>query len=151
MSACNIPFHLTREQIIEQLAAHGLKPTEQRLRIAELLMSSPTHITAEQILASVRQGDDPVSKATVYNTLNALVGSGLVRQIQRRSAGRIYRAIAHGDIAEPGSVEAPIGRHRVQRTRMAVVAGGRDRRPPHHKGCPVRQGRRGRFPARRSD
>jgi 23S rRNA pseudouridine1911/1915/1917 synthase len=49
----------------------------------------------------------------------------LVRQIQRRSVGRIYQAIAHGDIDRPGSVDAPIGRHRVQRTRMAVVAGGR--------------------------
>ena len=49
----------------------------------------------------------------------------LVRQIQRRTVGRIYHAIAHGDIVEPGSVDAPIGRHRVQRTRMAVVASGR--------------------------
>ncbi|MGH8637436.1 MAG: 23S rRNA pseudouridine(1911/1915/1917) synthase RluD [Burkholderiales bacterium] len=54
--------------------------------------------------------------------------TGLARQIQRRSVGRIYQAIAHGDIVEPGSVDAPIGRHRVQRTRMAVVAGGRDAR-----------------------
>ncbi|MPZ42954.1 MAG: 23S rRNA pseudouridine(1911/1915/1917) synthase RluD [Betaproteobacteria bacterium] len=54
--------------------------------------------------------------------------TGLVRQIQRRSVGRIYQAIAHGDIVAPGSVDAPIGRHRVQRTRMAVVAGGRDAR-----------------------
>jgi 23S rRNA pseudouridine1911/1915/1917 synthase len=52
----------------------------------------------------------------------------LVRQIQRRSVARIYQAIAHGDIVEPGSVDAPIGRHRVQRTRMAVVAGGRSAR-----------------------
>jgi 23S rRNA pseudouridine1911/1915/1917 synthase len=52
----------------------------------------------------------------------------LVRQIQRRSVGRTYQAIAHGDVARPGSVDAPIGRHRVQRTRMAVVAGGRSAR-----------------------
>ncbi|MCC7080796.1 MAG: 23S rRNA pseudouridine(1911/1915/1917) synthase RluD [Burkholderiales bacterium] len=52
----------------------------------------------------------------------------LVRQIQRRSVARIYYALAHGDIEAPGSVDAPIGRHRVQRTRMAVVAGGRHAR-----------------------
>jgi 23S rRNA pseudouridine1911/1915/1917 synthase len=54
--------------------------------------------------------------------------TGLARQIQRRAVGRIYQAIAHGDIVESGSVDAPIGRHRVQRTRMAVMAGGRDAR-----------------------
>lgn len=90
VSACTVPFHLTRDQIIEQLNAHGLKPTEQRVRIAELLLSSPTHITAEQILASLRQGDEPVSKATVYNTLNALVESGLVRQIHLDPERSVY-------------------------------------------------------------
>jgi 23S rRNA pseudouridine1911/1915/1917 synthase len=52
----------------------------------------------------------------------------LVRQIQRRSVDRTYQAIAHGDVDRSGSVDAPIGRHRVQRTRMAVVAGGRSAR-----------------------
>lgn len=90
MSASNVPFHLTRDQIVEQLSAHGLKPTEQRVRIAGLLMSSPTHITAEQILVTLRQGDEPVSKATVYNTLNALVASGLVRQIHLDPERSVY-------------------------------------------------------------
>jgi 23S rRNA pseudouridine1911/1915/1917 synthase len=52
----------------------------------------------------------------------------LVRQIQRRSVARIYRAIVHGDIAEAGEIDAPIGRHRTHRTRMAVVASGRSAR-----------------------
>ena len=59
------PFRtLSREHIVEQLQSHGLKPTEQRIRIAELLMSVPTHMTAEQILAAVRRGGERVSKAT---------------------------------------------------------------------------------------
>ena len=52
----------------------------------------------------------------------------LVRQLQRRSVGRIYHAIACGDIAQAGSIDAPIGRHRIHRTRMAVVSGGRNAR-----------------------
>lgn len=72
---------LTRENIIEQLELHGLKPTEQRVRIAEILMSVATHMTAEQILAAARRGGERVSKATVYNTLKALAQRGLVRQI----------------------------------------------------------------------
>ena len=49
----------------------------------------------------------------------------LVRQLQAREVRREYLALAHGRIARSGTIEAPIGRHPVQRTRMAVVARGR--------------------------
>jgi Fur family transcriptional regulator, iron response regulator len=81
---------LPREQIVEQLLAHGLKATEQRIRIAELLMSVPTHMTAEQILAAVRRGGERVSKATVYNTLKVLAQRGLVRQIHLDPERSVY-------------------------------------------------------------
>jgi len=81
---------LSREHLIEQLNAHGLKPTEQRIRIAELLMSTPTHMTAEQILAAVRRGGERVSKATVYNTLKVLAQRGLVRQIHLDPERSVY-------------------------------------------------------------
>jgi 23S rRNA pseudouridine1911/1915/1917 synthase len=38
---------------------------------------------------------------------------------------REYLAVAHGRIARDGRIEAPIGRHPVRRTKMAVVARGR--------------------------
>ena len=38
---------------------------------------------------------------------------------------RTYLALVRGHIATPGTVEAPIGRHPVHRTRMAVVPGGK--------------------------
>jgi 23S rRNA pseudouridine1911/1915/1917 synthase len=49
----------------------------------------------------------------------------LVRQLQARTVTREYAAIAHGRIARDGIVTAPIGRHPVHRTRMAVVASGK--------------------------
>src|SRR5687767_12957813 len=49
----------------------------------------------------------------------------LVRQLQQRSVARVYAAIVHGDIERAGEIDAPIGRHPVHRTRMAVVPGGR--------------------------
>ena len=65
--------------ILEQ---HGIRPTAQRLRVAEILLTAPRHLTAEQILASVREtAAGHVSKATVYNTLKLFVDHGLVRQI----------------------------------------------------------------------
>ena len=43
--------------------------------------SSPQHLSAEQILASLRVHGARVSKATVYNTLNLFAGRGLIRQL----------------------------------------------------------------------
>jgi 23S rRNA pseudouridine1911/1915/1917 synthase len=51
--------------------------------------------------------------------------TSLVRQLQARSVKREYVAVAHGRLARDGRIEAPIGRHPVKRTRMAVTARGR--------------------------
>jgi 23S rRNA pseudouridine1911/1915/1917 synthase len=51
--------------------------------------------------------------------------ASLVRQLQARSVHREYLAVAHGRVARDGRIEAPIGRHPLRRTRMAVVARGR--------------------------
>jgi Fur family iron response transcriptional regulator len=63
------------------LERHGIRPTQQRIRVAEVLLAAPVHLTAEQLLASLRQSPGRVSKATVYNTLKLFVDHGLVRQI----------------------------------------------------------------------
>jgi 23S rRNA pseudouridine1911/1915/1917 synthase len=49
----------------------------------------------------------------------------LVSQLQARTVKRTYLALARGKVLAPGRVDAPIGRHPVQRTRMAVVASGK--------------------------
>jgi len=52
----------------------------------------------------------------------------LVRQLQARSVRREYAALAVGDLARGGTVDAPIGRHPTRRTTMAVVASGKPAR-----------------------
>lgn len=49
----------------------------------------------------------------------------LVRQLQARSVTREYCAIVHGPVARDGKVDAPIARHPVHRTRMAVISRGK--------------------------
>ena len=51
--------------------------------------------------------------------------TSLVRQLQAREVHREYLALAVGDIARGGTVDAPIGRHPVRRTSMAVLARGK--------------------------
>ncbi|MEY3138208.1 MAG: hypothetical protein RL580_1940 [Pseudomonadota bacterium] len=71
-----LPAHL-----VERLKSQGVLPTAQRLRIAALLLASPQHLTAEQILCRLREGGMRVSKATVYNTLNLFAAKGVIRQL----------------------------------------------------------------------
>jgi 23S rRNA pseudouridine1911/1915/1917 synthase len=49
----------------------------------------------------------------------------LVEQLQTRTMGRRYEAVAGGVVAAGGDINAPIGRHPVDRKRMAVVASGK--------------------------
>lgn len=49
----------------------------------------------------------------------------LVRDLQERSITREYRAVCCGPVTAGGHVDAPIGRHATQRTRMAVTDKGK--------------------------
>ena len=51
--------------------------------------------------------------------------TALVRQLQDHSVTREYAAVVQGFVPAQGTVDAPIGRHKTQRTRMAVAPGGK--------------------------
>jgi len=51
--------------------------------------------------------------------------NSLVGQLQSREMSRVYRAVVIGEMIAGGTVDAPIGRHPVDRKRMAVVPSGR--------------------------
>jgi 23S rRNA pseudouridine1911/1915/1917 synthase len=51
--------------------------------------------------------------------------ASLVAQLQERRMSRVYEAIARGRAGRSGTVNEPIGRHPVDRKRMAVVANGK--------------------------
>lgn len=59
----------------------------------------------------------------VAKTLQAQ--NALVQQLQARSVKREYRAIVQGKMLAGGTVDQPIGRHPVNRLRMAVVESGK--------------------------
>ncbi len=70
-----------------------------------------------------RLDKDTSGLLVVAKTINAQ--ADLVRQLKAHSVTREYSAVVHGVVACDGIVEAPIGRHPVRRTRMAVVASGK--------------------------
>ena len=57
---------------------------------------------------------------------NDLAHQGLSNQLQDHTLSRVYHCIVTGNLREDsGTVDAPIGRHGVDRKKMAVVADGR--------------------------
>ena len=70
-----------------------------------------------------RLDKDTSGLLVVARTLEA--HHALVAQLQSRSVKREYEAVVCGVMTAGGTVDAPLGRHPVQRTRMAVVAGGK--------------------------
>jgi len=74
----------------EKLSAAGLRPTRQRLALAELLFAGKDrHVTAERLYEEARAASLPVSLATVYNTLHQFTAAGLLREIAVDGA-RVY-------------------------------------------------------------
>ncbi len=74
-----------------------------------------------------RLDKDTSGLLVVAKTLTAQ--TDLVRQLQARSVKRHYLALALGRVEGDGVVDAPLGRHAVQRTKMAVVkSGGKEAR-----------------------
>ncbi len=84
MQLANSPDQrLSRLRATAWLTGGGLRPTRQRLALAELLVGDgcDRHVTAEGLHAAAAQQDCPVSLATVYNTLRAFCQARLMNEV----------------------------------------------------------------------
>ena len=70
-----------------------------------------------------RLDKDTSGLLVVAKTLTAQ--TALVRQLQARSVRREYFALVFGEVERAGTVDAPLGRHPTQRTKMAIVEDGK--------------------------
>lgn len=73
----------TETPVANWLARGGLRPTKQRLALADLLVGDGKnrHVTAESLFAAAHGRGESVSLATVYNTLRAFCDVGLVQEV----------------------------------------------------------------------
>ena len=72
------------------LTERGVLPTAQRIDIALLTLTRPQHLSAEQIIATIRENGLKISKATVYNTLNLFREQGLLRTVDVDPTRQFY-------------------------------------------------------------
>jgi Fur family peroxide stress response transcriptional regulator len=69
------------DRIVGKLRNDGLKITPQRIAILRFLEGNKTHPSVEEVYREVARAFPTISLATVYNTLDTLVGIGGVQTI----------------------------------------------------------------------
>jgi Fur family transcriptional regulator, iron response regulator len=81
----------TQTALHQRLATAGLRPTRQRLALAQLLFGAgDRHVSAERLFAEARSKRLSVSLATVYNTLNQFTAVGLLRAVALEGERAVY-------------------------------------------------------------
>ena len=63
------------------MGKEGFRLTPQRRHVYEVLMEKRDHPTATEVFIRAQQGMPTISLATVYNCLETMVGSGLVKAV----------------------------------------------------------------------
>jgi len=65
----------------ERLTTNGFRFTPQREHVYKVLLEERDHPTAEEVFIRAKRVMPDISMATVYNCLDALVRSGVARQV----------------------------------------------------------------------
>ena len=68
-------------QVETTLRANGIQPSAQRVAVAEYVLHTHEHPSAELVFKRVRERFPWISRATVYNTLNLFVEKGLLQRL----------------------------------------------------------------------
>jgi Fur family transcriptional regulator, iron response regulator len=61
--------------------SHGIQPSAQRVAVAQYVLHTDEHPSADRVWAKVKKTFPMLSRATVYNTLNLFVAKGLLQQL----------------------------------------------------------------------
>jgi Fur family peroxide stress response transcriptional regulator len=69
------------EHLSKQLSTSGFRFTPQRQHVYDVLIEERDHPTAEEVFIRAKREMPDISMATVYNCLDALVRSGVARQV----------------------------------------------------------------------
>ena len=88
------------ELLRDHLKAHNLRMTPERLTVLHGAMSQEGHFDAEELFETLRRSNRPVSRATLYRTLDHLAEAGLVKRHHFREGHARFESVferAHHD------------------------------------------------------
>lgn len=84
------------ESAIELLSDAGVRPTRQRVRVLDELMSEQDDVTAQQLHDRLRSRGEKLGLATVYRTLGLLAEAGVIDALSHRPGELCYRLCGPG-------------------------------------------------------
>ncbi len=70
---------MNNQHLADTLRSRGISPTQQRLAVYRYLLDHRTHPTADTVYQALAAEYPTMSRTTVYNTMRALFGAGLLR------------------------------------------------------------------------
>jgi Fe2+ or Zn2+ uptake regulation protein len=70
-----------RLDVVGLLSERGIQPSAQRVAVAQYILFTDEHPSADRVWARVRSRFPMISRATVYNTLSLFAEKGLVREL----------------------------------------------------------------------
>ena len=83
-----------RERLDHYLSQSELKHSDQRIRIAELIVSSPGHLDAGKIVDLVRAKYPEIGVATVYRNIKTLCEASILNESLSDQSGRVVYELA---------------------------------------------------------
>ena len=67
--------------VADELKEHGIQASAQRVAVAEYVLRTDEHPSADLVWKRVKRRFPYISRATVYNTLNLFVSKGLLKAL----------------------------------------------------------------------
>ena len=84
------------EHLKTRLRRHGLRPTRQRVRMANLLLDGQNrHVRPDDIYDQLKSGPEKLSRGTVYNTLRQFCDAGLLCEVHGVGDTLVYDTNLH--------------------------------------------------------
>lgn len=87
-----VEVRVGRRPLEQELISRGVRMTQQRRLLVEIIQSADGHLDAIQLWERARASDPTINKVTVYRTLNLLKKHGLVDELDllHLEGGRHY-------------------------------------------------------------
>jgi Fur family iron response transcriptional regulator len=76
--------------VVTLLGERGIQPSAQRVAVAQYVLFTEEHPSADRVWTRVRSRFPMISRATVYNTLNLFVARGLVREVHLSPSSVVF-------------------------------------------------------------
>ena len=81
-----------KDKVRHLLDEHGIRASAHRLAVADYVLTTHDHPSADKVWKTVAESFPAISRATVYNTLNLFVEKGILRALHLSPESIVFDA-----------------------------------------------------------